>query len=689
MASCSATGSNGHHKITLNVTQGSQSTANNTTTINYSVVLDPVQNGYDWVYNNSDPFTCSYTINGTTRTCTLRKYNGTSTVTLASGSQTVSHNSDGTKTVSFSFSVTSQSAYYLIGSCSASGSLTLTTIPRASTFTASNGTLGTSQTFTVTRASTSFTHTLTYKVGSATGTIGSAKTTGNLTWTPPTSLASQNTTGSSVSCTLTLTTYSGNTSIGTSSKTISLAIPAGNPSFTLGTSDTKGYLSTYSGYVKTKSVIRTALTSVSCTYSASVRSYSVTYRKTNASGATLATGSTATTDWTPNWAGTVHITARVTDSRGRYTEKTTTVTVLDYANPVINTLTVGRYSDSAGTKKNDAGDYAKVTYAGTYTSLSNKNSANITIKYKKHSESTWTTAVNASTTLSGSTPTFAADAGSTYDVVAEIKDNFNTTAITKTATISTAAVLMHWRANGNGIAFGKMSEEDDVFDIGFNNLRIRRNGQPSLVMHRTDIDTQGVMYLWNNGATDPGLAFGLKAAEDSDFTYTAVIGKSLVRPYTNEGSSLGSSEFQWNGVYGKTLYENGTSLANKYAPKLSVIANESNLNWTGGTTVASGGNWKTLGSYTFSAGEYLIFTRLKVDGNANGTRRMMWATGNNNTTAWRENSYEVVQGCAGWTNCQCVFFAGTSSSATRYLRFYQDSGSALAVYVSVQIIKIA
>ena len=603
MASCSANGSNGHHKVTLNVTQGSQSTANNTTTINYSVVLSPLDDGWDWRYSNSDPFTCSYTINGTTRTCTLRVYDGSSTVTLASGSQTVSHNSDGTKTVSFSFSVTSQSASYLIGSCSASGSITLTTIPRASTFTASNGTLGTSQTFTVTRASTSFTHTLTYKVGSATGTIGSAKTTGNLTWTPPTSLASQNTTGSSLSCTLTLTTYSGSTSIGTSSKTITLTIPAGNPSFTLGTSDTKGYLSTYSGYIKTKSVIRTSLTSVSCTYSASVKSYSVTYRKTNASGASLATGSTATTDWTPNWAGTVHITATVTDSRGRSTSKTTTVTVLDYANPVINTLTVGRYSDSAGTTKNDAGDYAKVTYAGTYTSLSNKNSANITIKYKKHSDSTWTTAVNASTTLSGSTPTFEADAGSTYDVVAEIKDNFNTTAITKTATISTAAVLMHWRANGNGIAFGKMTEEDDVFDIGFSVLRIKRNSEPSLVMHRTDTDNTGSIYLWKSSdGTDPGFAFRFKAAGETAWTYSAAITKDLIRPYSNKQTSLGTSSLQWKNIYGATIYENGTSLANKYHPKMELT----NLGATSSKAVANN-TWVTVQTNTFTkAGTYLI-----------------------------------------------------------------------------------
>jgi hypothetical protein len=139
---------------------------------------------------------------------------------------------------------------------------------------------------------------------------------------------------------------------------------------------------------------------------------------------------------------------------------------------------------------------------------------------------------------------------------------------------------------------------------------------------------------------------------------------------------------------GGDIYEGGTALEAKYAPKLSVLANESTLGWTGGTTVATGGDWKTLGSYTFQPGQYIIFTRLRVNGNTNGTRRMMWSNSTSSIDAWRENAYEVVRGCAGWTNLQCVFFAATSTSETKYLRFYQDSGSALAAYVSVQIIKI-
>ena len=63
------------------------------------------------------------------------KYDGSSTVTVKSGSATIAHNSDGTKSISYSFSVSSISASYLPGSASKSGSMTLTAIPRQATIT--------------------------------------------------------------------------------------------------------------------------------------------------------------------------------------------------------------------------------------------------------------------------------------------------------------------------------------------------------------------------------------------------------------------------------------------------------------------------------------------------------------------------------------------------------------------------
>ncbi len=40
-----------------------------------------------------------------------------------------------------------------------------------------------------------------------------------------------------------------------------------------------------------------------------------------------------------------------------------------------------------------------------------------------------------------------------------------------------------------------------------------------------------------------------------------------LNPKTTKGASLGTSSLYWNNIYGTTLYENGTSLANKYIAK--------------------------------------------------------------------------------------------------------------------------
>ena len=128
-------GSNGHHAFTLTVTENSTSTSDNTSSVSWNFKLSPVKTGYDWSYSNTVPVTSSINFNGTTYSGNIMSYNGSSTVTLKSGSATIPHNSDGTKSISYSFSVSSISASYLPGSASKSGSMTLTAIPRQATIT--------------------------------------------------------------------------------------------------------------------------------------------------------------------------------------------------------------------------------------------------------------------------------------------------------------------------------------------------------------------------------------------------------------------------------------------------------------------------------------------------------------------------------------------------------------------------
>lgn len=132
MASCSGNGSRGHHKFTLNVSETYVSGgADNYSTVSWSLVLSPITKGYNWSYSSNVPVTYSININGTEYTGNIMSYDGSSTVTIRSGTQNITHNSDGAKTANFSFSITEKiSTSYLPGNASGSGSITLTKIAR-------------------------------------------------------------------------------------------------------------------------------------------------------------------------------------------------------------------------------------------------------------------------------------------------------------------------------------------------------------------------------------------------------------------------------------------------------------------------------------------------------------------------------------------------------------------------------
>ena len=136
--------------------------------------------------------------NGTTiftQTKRIELWDGTS---VASGEYTFTHNTDGTK----DFTVYVEAGIYLVAvNCTGETTFTIDTIPRASSLTAANGTLGTSQNLTINRASDTFKHRLTYTCGDVADYIaGSAtgySTATSIAWTPPLGLAAENPEGTS------------------------------------------------------------------------------------------------------------------------------------------------------------------------------------------------------------------------------------------------------------------------------------------------------------------------------------------------------------------------------------------------------------------------------------------------------------------------------------------------------------
>ena len=386
-------------------------------------------------------------------------YNGT---VVASGTATISHNTDGTK----SFSASAEAGiYWYAVNCSGSGTFTLPTIPRQSSLTVSNGTLGAAQTLKVTRQSSSFTHTITYTCGSASGTICTKSTNTSISWTPPLSLASQNTTGTSVSIKLTMTTYNGSNSVGSNGKTITCSIPASvKPTCSITVSDPTGYSSTYGGYLQGLSKLKVDI-STTLGGSSPIKTY-----KTTVNGSTYTAASFSTDVITKS--GSISVSSTVTDARGRTgTSPPKDITVLKYSKPSITALSVHRCNKD-GTPNDVNGDYVKVVFSSSVTSLSTadkKNTASYKLEYKKTSATTYTsvklTAYDNNYAVSNGGDIFEADNGSSYNVRVIVTDNFDSGS--KTTTASTGFTIMNWLASGLGMALGKVSELAGVLDIGF------------------------------------------------------------------------------------------------------------------------------------------------------------------------------------------------------------------------------
>lgn len=445
----------GHYKLKISWTQ-TQNVSANTSTIKCTAYLIN-----DWslsINSRSDNY---ITIAGTKKTYTSSAISSTGTHTLGTVSQTVSHNSDGSKSITISgvfyIRATLSGTYY--ESISASATVTLDTIPRASSVSASAVTMGNATTISITRASSSFTHTLKYTFGDTSGTIATKTTSTSVSWTPAVSLANQIPNATSGTCTITCTTYNGSTSIGSKTCTLKLTVPSTVvPTITsLTVERVDGTVpSSWGIYVQSKSKASLTINGAAGSYGSTISSYSIS------GGGYSGTASTLTTGYL-NTSGTITFTAKVTDSRGRVSaEATVSISVVAYSAPSFSSYLSQRCL-SDGTL-NDEGTYVKGTVSYSYSSCSSKNTITRTTSYKKSTDSSWTDA--SASFSSGTAFTFGGgnlSADYSYDIKYTIADAF--TSISVYDVVSTAAVVMDFKAGGKGVAVGKVSEFDDTFEV--------------------------------------------------------------------------------------------------------------------------------------------------------------------------------------------------------------------------------
>lgn len=446
--------------ISLVLSESNVNTANNTSVVTANLYY--YGNGVSWS-NDRQPYTII--IDGTAYSGRSSFSTSTSAQLLGTASKTVTHNDNGAKTVSVSASFATDVS---LGTLTTSSNITLTTISRLSSLSVGNGTLGIAQTLTISEPTSSNNHKITYTCGSKEGYIlGSASatsTSNSVRWTPPVSLAAQNTKGTSVAATITLYTYNGNGAyVGSKSYSITLAIPASvKPTLTIDVSDPTGYKDTYGNYVQGKSKIKVVPTAT-IAQGASIVEYEYVIGGTQYKGGTVETSAISQ-------SGSITIKVKATDTRGRYAEVEQIVTVLAYSAPSLEITRVER-TDSSGVPRKD-GAYLTAYFNASIISLSSLNKATLKVKTKKKTNTSWGTEVTIASEVSdysvtGGNYTFAADTASSYDVMMTLSDSFNVP-VQRTATGSSCTKIFSVFSEGKGFAVGKVAEKENTFEVGWN-----------------------------------------------------------------------------------------------------------------------------------------------------------------------------------------------------------------------------
>lgn len=434
-----------------------QSINDNTSTINLDL----------WVYDgtgysqNETAHEAYYILQGEKR-WNPYNYSSTGWYKLGSKTITVSHNADGTKSIALTAEWDCGfDSSYTPRHLSLSETVTLPTIPRASTATTSGSTLGKTLAITIKRASSSFTHKLYYTCGSVKDQLIAENVGTSYSWNaPPVSLAQQAPNAETVALTLTVKTYNGSTYVGSWSTPVKLAVPSTVvPTLSVAISDPTGVSNTYGGYVQLRSKVKVDITA-SGVQGSTIKAYSIKLGDIYAVAA-----ASGTTDYLPT-SGALTLTCTVTDSRGRTAKKTQTITVIAYRKPTISDIAAARCNQD-GTA-NRMGDYGKVTFSGAITALSNKNTAAYAVQYREVGAENWSNAGSVSAgdyAPSGAYVVFAADKSKRYEVRVVATDAFESIG-SALRDLPAAYALLHHAKHLLSMGIGRLCDKANALQVG-------------------------------------------------------------------------------------------------------------------------------------------------------------------------------------------------------------------------------
>lgn len=498
--------------------QSSQSVENNSTTINWSCGFNPGRQ----YYTNAIKMN-AVTING------VEVYSGGTysnitdyeNRTFASGTLKIAHNSDGSK----SFTISGFSGWiYDSGTTYASAqSFTLTTIPRASSVSCSAADIGSNATISISRASSSFTHTLTYAFGSLSGTIATKTSSTSISWALPTTFYAQIPNSKNGTGSITCQTYNGSTLIGSktcsfvataneaaSKPTLAPTVVDSNTATTALTGDSSKFIKYYSN--------------ASVTTGAAARNSSTLKSQKIVCGAKSLT----TASGTISAVESASFTFSATDSRGYTTTQTVNKTLVEYVKLTCS-MEAGAPTTGGVVKIKASGNY----WNGNFGKVANTLTVQYRYKVQGNTYSSWTTAT-------------ATKSGNTYSANISISGlNYLNTYVFQVRAIDKLATV-----NSNE----QTRKTTPVFDWGkddFNiNGTLKVNGNTTvegdlntkkLLIKNKEIDyivEQGTSGIWTYRKWNSGLAeyWG----KEQNFTLEDGWHRSPAAPFTivSEGSAV-------------------------------------------------------------------------------------------------------------------------------------------------------
>lgn len=434
----------------------------------------------------------SITINGETKSITQR-FNvcasgstswATNPYLIQTFTQRVYHNANGSKSITISARANGHAASYGPSSstassadCTASGTITLNTIPRASSITsAANMTLGNKCSIKWTPASADFKYKLQFSLGSWNYTTGfltpnttsaytHSETISGTTTKNNTTIYKQLPNSTTGNMSVVLITYnSSGSELGRSSAaSFKVTIPDDViPTVGTITLDPENITlngTSYNYLVQNKNKLTISVSGCSAGNGSNINVYSFEGPSVaesildNATSCSTSVASVAS-------SGTLTYTVRVIDTRGRSNTKKQTITCYAYKQPSFTTL---RFTRSA--------DQVTCAYAVEYSPINGANQPTLRI-YRGDTDKQLGSNVSLANGTTGSKGgTLQVGLGgnndSTYSVYAKVTDSLGTTITSKDSKVFGGNKIFNVRPNGSGFAFGKKAETDGYLECAW------------------------------------------------------------------------------------------------------------------------------------------------------------------------------------------------------------------------------